>query len=598
MNPSEVHEVLRLSKLFGALAEGDRHALVDQLRVRRVQAGEQLYAEGAAADGLFIVLSGRLRVSRTGRAGDLLLYNELCPGECTGVAGLMLGQPRTADLFALRDAIVAELNPDGYEHLLRLSPLVFSRLFAQALHHYLRHIQQLDEGQRAQTIAIVPLQPGPEATRLSHRLHEVLALQGRCALLEPSGDASTELDVAQAMLRIDQHDRQTEVLLIRAEPSASAWTRLALRQADQILFVATPSPSPLPGPLERRLREEPGFDFKRQHLVLVYPDDTPHPQTTRPWRQDRSRLERVLPVRANHPADTGRLARLLTGRAVGVVLGGGGARGFAHLGVLRALGEAGVPIDLVGGNSMGALIGSQWALGYSLDEIQQRVLAFAANGERPTLPVVSLLSGRRMEQGLRRLCDNAQVDGLWTPFFTAACNLSRAATTVLDHGPLWRAVLASNSPAGLLPPVLYDGDLLVDGAILDNVPVDAMRQRLGTPLERRRGNGTVIAIDVDVQEPLAVSPDKTHLRPMDKLRSSLGRGATMPGIGDILYRAGHLGGLMQRNKTVSLSDFYLEPPVSEFSMMGYKRADEIVARGYEYAVQAIAAWDRRTLGGR
>jgi NTE family protein/lysophospholipid hydrolase len=373
---------------------------------------------------------------------------------------------------------------------------------------------------------------------------------------------------------------------------------LALRQADQILFVATPGPNPLPGPLERRLREEPGFDFKRQHLVLVYPEDAALPQFTRLWRQDRTRLERVLPVRTNHPADTGRLARLLTGRAVGVVLGGGGARGFAHLGVLRALGEAGIPIDLMGGNSMGALIGSQWALGYSLEDIQRRVLAFAANGERPTLPVVSLLSGRRMEQGLRRLCDNAQVDGLWTPFFTAACNLSRAATTVLDHGPLWRAVLASNSPAGLLPPVLYDGELLVDGAILDNVPVDAMRQRLGTPLERRRGNGTVIAIDVDVQEPLAAPADKTHLRPLDKLRSSMGRGASLPGIGDILYRAGHLGGLMQRSKTVALSDFYLEPPVSEFSMMGYKRADEIVARGYEYATQAIKAWDRRHLGGR
>ena len=169
---------------------------------------------------------------------------------------------------------------------------------------------------------------------------------------------------------------------------------------------------------------------------------------------------------------------------------------------------------------------------------------------------------------------------------------------MLDHGPLWRAVLASNSPAGLLPPVLYDGELLVDGAILDNVPVEAMRQRLGTPLERRRGNGTVIAIDVDVQEPLEAPVDKTHLRPMDKLRSSLGRGQSLPGIGDILYRAGHLGGLMQRSKTVSLSDFYLEPPVSAYSLMAYKRADEIVACGYEYAVKAIAAWDRQAFGGR
>jgi NTE family protein/lysophospholipid hydrolase len=598
MNDAQVHEVLRQSKLFGALPAPELNALVGQLRVQRVQAGSQLFAEGEAGQALYIVLQGRLRVSRHGRGGELLLYNELCPGEFTGVASLMLDQPRTADLVALRDAIVAELRPDGYEHLLRLNPLVFSRLFAQALHHYLRHIQQLDEGQRAQSIAVVPLQAGPEAVHLARDLHAALAAQGACALLEPRGEASNELDVAQAMLRIDQHDRQAEVLLIRAEPAANAWTRLALRQADQILFVATPGTSPLPGPLERRLREEAGFDFKRQHLAVVYPAETLRPAPIRPWRQDRPRLERVLPLRRHHADDVGRLARLLTGRAVGLVLGGGGARGFAHLGVLRALREAGIPIDLVGGNSMGALIGSQWALGHDLAEIQSRILSFVAQGERPTLPVVSLLSGRRMEQGLRRLCDNAQVDGLWTPFFTAACNLSRAATTVLEHGPLWRAVLASNSPAGLLPPVLYDGELLVDGAILDNVPVEAMRQRLGTPLERRRGNGTVIAIDVDVQEPLEAPAEKTHLRPMDKLRSSLGRGQSLPGIGDILYRAGHLGGLMQRQKTVSLSDFYLEPPVADFSLMAYKRAPEIVERGYEHAVKAIAAWDLRPFAKR
>ncbi|MCZ8235744.1 MAG: cyclic nucleotide-binding and patatin-like phospholipase domain-containing protein [Inhella sp.] len=587
MNDTQVHEVLRRSPVFGVLPPPERAALVGQLRVQRLPAGARLFSEGDIGHSLYIVLEGQLRVSRTGDTNDLLLYNVLGPGDVSGVAALLLEQARTADLVALRDATVAELPLAGYEHLLRLNPLVFSRLFVQALQNHLRHFQPADEGQRAPTIAIVPLQPGPEAQMLARDLHLAFGAFGGCALMEPSGDTSTDLDVAQAMLRIDHHDRQSEVLLIRAEPAANPWTRLALRQADHILFVATPGTSPLPGPLERRLREEAGFDFKRQHLVVVYPEGSAHPSPTRPWRQDRPRLERVLPLRRHHADDLGRLARLLIGRAIGVVLGGGGARGLASLGVMRALAEAGMPVDLLGGHSMGALIGSQWALGHGLDAIASRVVDLMTQPDRPTQPVVSLLSGRRMEQGLRRLCDHAQIDGLWTPFFITACNLSRAATTVLDHGPLWRAVLASNSPPGLLPPVLYDGDLLVDGAALDHVPVEAMRQRLSAPMERRRGHGTVIAIDVDVQELPGSSSAPAQVR------GTPDGGQSMPGLGNILQLAGQVSGHLQKQKTAKLADFHLEPPVSDFALNDYQRSSEIIERGYNHAVQAIANWDVR-----
>ena len=153
-------------------------------------------------------------------------------------------------------------------------------------------------------------------------------------------------------------------------------------------------------------------------------------------------------------------------------------------------------------------------------------------------------------------------------------------------------MLASNSPAGLFPPVLHRGDLLVDGAILENVPVDAMRMRLGTPLERRRGNGTIIAIDVDVQEDLAVAQDLARLSRRSALKGMLARNPTQPGIVEILYRAGHIGGLHKRAATVAQADHYLEPPVAEYSMMDHKRAPEIVEAGYRYAVERIAQWTR------
>jgi NTE family protein/lysophospholipid hydrolase len=298
-------------------------------------------------------------------------------------------------------------------------------------------------------------------------------------------------------------------------------------------------------------------------------------------------------VRERHHGDYARLARFLNGTPVGLVLGGGGARGFAHLGVIRALHECGVAIDLIGGNSMGALIGAQYASEFALDDIIERTRRFALGGERPTLPLISLMSGKRVERDLKKMFGDAQVDGLWRPYFASACNLSKGCTVVQESGPMWRAVLASNSPAGLFPPVLFQGDLLVDGAILENVPVSAMRARLGSPQEKRRGNGTIIAVDVDVQQDLCVHADMARLSVWGTLKGLVRPGlARNPGIGEILYRAGHMGGLSQRARAVAQSDHYLEPPVGKFPIMGYRSAASIVEVGYRYAMEKVSQWER------
>ena len=341
------------------------------------------------------------------------------------------------------------------------------------------------------------------------------------------------------------------------------------------------------------MSSEPGFQLKRKHLVLLHATAAIDPCDLTRWIGLRD-FERVYPLRSQHGGDYSRLSRFLTGTAVGLVLGGGGARGFAHLGVLRAIEESGVPIDLLGGNSMGALIGAQYASGVPLNEILRRTKALAADGERLTLPVIALVSGRRVERNVRRMFGETDIRNLWLPFFTVASNLTQGGTTTLDSGPLWRAVLASNSPAGLFPPVLDRGDLLVDGAILDNVPVDAMRVRLGTPLEKRKGNGTIIAIDVDIRAGPAADPNLTRLSTWETLKGLFSsRQPRNPDIRDILYSAGHIGGAHQRSRTIELADHYLEPPVAAFSLTDYERAEEIAEIGYRYAMETIDIWNPR-----
>jgi len=589
-----VLEVLRASESFGSLDEPVLQDLGRFLHLQTIPGGNIVYREGDQANTMFFLISGRLRVSRRDRHGALQLYNEIRPGESVGEAGLILQQPRAADITALRDSTVAMLSRADFERLMSLHPLPLNRLFARAIYNHLRHASQKVKQRHAQIFVVVPLQPGPLAQEVALGLIRAFAPIGRAWHVPPDAgrrEGPGAPGVWQGKDRYDELEEQYDFLIYEADLHSVSWTQRAFRQADQVIFVSTPDASHAPGELEQQLAREPGFDMKRKHLVVLHGAHASEPTGLARWQEGRD-CERVVPVRSRHAGDYARLARFLHGSAVGVVLGGGGARGFAHLGVLRALEQAGIAIDLIGGNSMGALIGAQYACGVSLDEIRERTVRFARGGERLTIPVISIVSGRRVERDLQRMFGERTVDQLWRPFFAAACNLSRACTTVQESGPLWRAVLASNSPVGLFPPVLHKGDLLVDGAILENVPVQAMRARLGTPLEQRHGNGTIIAIDVDVRDYMGVDPTLHRLSVRRTIQGYFRRGApSTPGIGDILYRASHIGGLNQRARTIAQADYYLEPPVASFPLMGYARAQAIAEVGYQYAAKEIAQWN-------
>jgi NTE family protein/lysophospholipid hydrolase len=587
--------VLRAGKVFGQLPPDVLEDMANCLRLERVQGGHMVFAEGDVADSMLFVITGGLRVSRR-VDGGLLLYNQIRVGESVGEIGLVLAQPRTADVVALRDSTLALLDRNSFQALMQRHPLVLSEAFVRATFSHLRHTPQLAETNQTHTFAVVPLHMNADAASVARVVAQALGGMGRVAHITP--EHGFGLDAQQNLLQPlvewgDALEAENDFVVYEAEHSDTPWTRRAFRLADQVVFVASAEDEPGVTAMQDVLAHEPGYGLKRAHLVLLHPPGAEQAVKVAQWR-DLKHFERIYPLRQGHMADHARLARFLTGRAVGVVLGGGGARGFAHLGVLRALEEQGVPIDLVGGNSMGALLGALYACGMPLDNISEKVMAFASGGERLTLPLVSLVSGRRVERDLRRLFGDRTIDSLWLPYFAAACNLSQGCTTVLDRGPLWRAVLASNSPAGLFPPVPFEGDLLCDGAILDNVPVAAMRTRLGVPLEKRRGNGTVVAIDVDVQEDMVVDRQTRRLTMWGKLRSWLQRQPSeVPSIADILYRAGHIGGIAQRDRTMAAADLYLQPPVKHFALMDYKRAADIAEVGYRHALERLALWKHK-----
>ena len=272
---------------------------------------------------------------------------------------------------------------------------------------------------------------------------------------------------------------------------------------------------------------------------------------------------------------------MLTGRGVGLVLSGGGARGFAHIGIVKALREASIPIDLVGGTSMGAILGAGVSLCWTVEELKDRFRSsfVAAKPLRDyTLPFVSLVSGRKVTRLLQRAFGDVTIEDLPLDFFCVSSNLSTGHSEVHRRGELWRWLRASVAIPGVLPPVVHKGELLVDGGTMNNLPVDAMREL---------GRGPVIGCDVGADRAFTTDAAEVDVPLPWQLLSWMREKKHRPNIFQILWRAGMVNSSAMTAAHREKTDLLLQPPLAQIDMLNWNGFDRAIATGYEYAVRRL-----------
>jgi len=270
---------------------------------------------------------------------------------------------------------------------------------------------------------------------------------------------------------------------------------------------------------------------------------------------------------------------------VALVLGGGGARGFAHIGMIRAMREAGVPIDMIGGTSMGASIAAQVAMGWSPERIEtmnRRVWVKIRPHKAYTLPFISIISTRKSDRVGEMLYGDTEIEDVWTPFFCVSSNLSTAEMMVHRHGSLHWAAAASASLPGAAQPVLHEGQLLCDGALLNNLPTD---------VARRLGAGVVIAAEVSVEDDAQFLCERIP-KVGELLRAKLLRRphVRFPSLMELALRASMLHSAHGERTALASADFALRPPIDPFRLMDFTPLDQLVEVGYQYAKAEIASW--------
>ena len=462
-------DLLARSPIFARLPAAIRAELSARGTEVELGAGEWLFREGDPGDSLYVVRLGRLEVVREG--GEPATIRTLARGEVVGELALLTEDRRSASVRARRDSVLLRIDEADFAALLREEPEVAVAL-TRVLGEQLKESRALPAAVRptAVTVAVVPLDAGVAAGPLADRIATALGTYGRVARL----DASAGGLEAYAPL-VDRAERGHDHVVLAAGDPADAWTGFCLSHADRILAVT--SGGPVPPRVPEALR---GCD-------LVGLDVQPGSGALGPW------VEALDPAQAHvlrSDDGVGRLARRLAGRSVGVVLSGGGARAFAHLGVLEELRAAGVTIDRVAGVSMGAYIGAMLAAGMDVDEMDARCYEEWMRRSPLsdyTLPRSSLIRGERFRAMLERTFGATAIEELECGFLCASADLRSGTAVYHRFGPLWEQVGTSMCLPVLATPQRRGKALLVDGSMIDNLPVRALAAD---------GEGPIVAVDV------------------------------------------------------------------------------------------------------
>ncbi len=580
-----VDEATASRGFFGHLDDAARRAVLAEVSWTRINGGERLFRQGDPGGALFVVITGRLQAVMETPGQPPRVVGEISRGEVVGEMAVLTGEPRSLTVRAVRDTTLVRFSKDAFERVAAENPQAMLAITRRIIRRLEQRNAGLAPAAVVSTIAVVPVTPDVNHRDVATRLVQALEPAGRTALLTRElVDASLAgLDDLAASRWLDDQERQHAFTLYVADAAPTPWTRRSVRQADRILLVANGDDAP-DRPAVARLIESHGLGdaLGRRELVLLHASTGTTPRSTTVWL-DAAGAASHYHVCPDVPEHYERVARFLAGRATGLVLGGGGARGFAHIGVIRALREAGIPIDAVGGTSMGAIIAAQCAMDLDPDvllALNRRHWIENNPLKDKTLPVVALLACHRLDRMVSAMFGTTEIPDLWRRYFCVSTDLTHATLRVHQRDLLARATRASMSLPGVAIPVQDAGALLIDGGVLNNLPADIMKTCCG---------GTVIAVNVTPDKDLAVSGPYPEAISGWKLLLNRKR-LRVPGILAIMMRTTMLASTHQRDRVAADIDLLLNPAVEQFGMFDWDKLEAIAQAGYDCA---RAALDRR-----
>ncbi|KAH3685367.1 hypothetical protein WICPIJ_003652 [Wickerhamomyces pijperi] len=649
----------------------------------QLDSGDTLFKQDSAANGIHIVLSGRLRsIRQLDNSDEVKIRNEYCQGQSFGEVEVLTASKRSSTIVALRDSETARIPRSLFEILALSNPSIMikvSRIVANTVKERAQNqlanggISNTGNNTDFKTITILPTTSGLPVNEFASHLiqafekvnRSVIGLNQQSMLTHLGKYAFDKLStLRQSGFFSDLEERFKIVVYIADTNVNSSWTSSCIQQGDCILLLADANSNPVVGEYEKLLLKTRKTSA-RTELILLHPEKYVEPGSTIKWLKNRiwvdshhhilfdvrnskdstddklndptlnifssskiyfkdryhklytnlqnnpfsmnlmthvetlgQKLQQFRPRSSiNHNStqqlrpyknDFLRLARILSNQAVGVVLGGGGARGLSHLGVLRAMEEKGIPVDIIGGTSIGSFIGGLYAKDYDIVPLYGRAKMFAlriGNLWRMvfdlTIPTAAYTTGHEFNRGLFKSFGETRIEDFWLRYFCNSTNITNSCMEVHESGYAWRFIRASMSLAGLLPPIIdKTGSMLLDGGYINNLPVEEIKNC-----------SVIFAVDVGAVDERVPQPPCDSISGIWILLSRWNPFSTVPkfpSMSEIQMRLCYVSSVSQleRAKT-SPGVIYLRPPIEDYATLDFNKFEEIYSVGCIYGDEIL-----------
>jgi NTE family protein len=533
--------------------------------------GRVLFGSGDPADTLYFVRTGRLGVLRHEEGREQEFIGVIRSGEPVGEMALIAGTPHTATVIAMRDSEILQLPRTTLLAEAQERPEIMAEL-ARLMILRVRETGARSAASDPTVFGFVGLSPEVQVRGLLEAVRHQLATLGFQAVVVGKEAVHADPDFYA------QLEQQNHYVLYAADAADGEWVEVCGRQVDRLALVGMGDARP---PRDAKgLISETVRQHRLVNLVLLHGPRVKRPRGATAWL-DALDATHVLHLRQGDDAHVARLARLISGTAVALVLSGGGSRAYAHIGAIKALHEAGQPIDVVGGCSMGAIIGAGLALGWTDTEIERRVReAFVESSPVADLafPMIAMTRGQRVQARLKEHFGEVDIADLWLPFFCVSSNLTTGVHQVHRRGKLVRALTASSAVPGVLPPVVDGQDVLVDGAVLRNFPADVMRSGHRGPI-----------VGVDVSRSRGVTADDLVGPPSVWRWLLSGDWLKGPPIVSLLMRSATVSSMRDIIAARDATDLLVLPDVKNIEIRDWKAFEPAVKAGHEAAAAGLAA---------
>lgn len=587
---------LKSHKIFVSLDDQTLLTLIPKLTKIELDRGNLLFSQGEPSDCAYILASGKLIVQLITENHHTKTVGHIDAGETVGELGALSGEPRAMSVKALRDCILYKISSKDFVELCYLHPAVMFATIHPLLCRSQNMIHLLTSEQTLNQITLFPA---------NHEMHLDLFIEKFMLCIQNHSDIILVTDfqddfrnvndpeiIAEKLDIIESHKKPTQLIIYLLKSFNSALATHCLRRADKLYIIANGQETPIIDPVILNHLNQAKSHYKfSPDLILLHPSKTVLPRNTSAWLLQ-TPLEMHHHIRIDTMKHYQRLLRFMRGNAVGLVLGGGGTRGWAHLGVIKALHEQKIPIDMIGGTSVGAIIGGCYAIDESYEESYEKFYNIIEMSRRSvswrsmTWPIISLFDARSFTASQRKTFNDIEIEDLWLPYYCISSNLANYTEEIHRNGLLWERTRCSSSIPGIIPPMVVHGELHLDGGLFNNLPVDVMRQYIGK-------KGTVIASELNSS---LRDYRKYHFPPeltlKDALLYKLGLSHDnykFPRFIDTFLRGLMIGSSAKTKQNILSADVLINLNLNKFRLLHStpKQADKMINVGYLEAMIRI-----------